>query len=503
MEPTRSAAYPNGPISRNGHVVLFSEEFRQGFDLPTSIIRPIRGEDGTIVLKRQVDSLLRPAHGMVYPNAGLLDVYKAVIREAGTAVDRDQHVDSLPAPVSHRLTLPPGYLEFLDSHRSGLIQVGPNVSVAEMVVGTCLSWPSKRSIVLASKRRQLKAFERSCRRVCSEWDIAIERRKCSDEDEVRGQLHTCTWIDAADTDFAHYDIAFVLDAVDIAHDRGQTALCQSDAKFRLFGFLRAEQRLSPRQWDLIHAALGPASVLELPSPRSQAAWVQTAMISVNPPPIDPATSETKMHRRGCWKNYQRNRRIAKLTRAVTMGDAIGVEGKPAIAPWMQATGNRPQRVTVCAANLEHALALLRLMPGAHLATSLDDADLDDLAPEDRALVRERPATFASRLTVTDGTRWWSSDYTDCIIWAASGPGIGNGPALLSRGQTRRRVLVIDFYDRHHDQLRDWSRQRRRIYESRGWFPVDMPESAGRVREFLRRRPQPASTSRRRGRRGTR
>jgi hypothetical protein len=52
----------------------------------------------------------------------------------------------------------------------------------------------------------------------------------------------------------------------------------------------------------------------------------------------------------------------------------------------------------------------------------------------------------------------------------------------------RPLLVADFDDRHHPQLRRRARLRRQAYAGRGWFAPGVAPVRARVEQFLASRP---------------
>jgi hypothetical protein len=481
--PARPSLRADQQIQQLGHCLVVDEDLidRLG-DVATLSHAPERNDDGSVAVVSRVDSLLHPADGMVFPNGGLLPVLAEMARSKGIPWNPaafDRHISGSRFADNH--LLPRGMAEFLSMHPRGRIRFGSHANVSALIAGISLASPTARIIVLASYRHQLEW-------ITDDWRIFLPRRGVAVRNQNGGGVTLATWSEAGNLpsseEFHEFDVAIVLNALDVSHRQSQRTLSEVGARFRLYAIERADTRPSPQESDLMLAALGPA-VFEIPTEGVGAAHVQFASISVNPPPL---VSVAELHRVGYWEHPERNRRIARVAKALSTGDPEAISRHPDISQWWRESGSRALRTVVCAANLQHAIHLLRRMPHASLATTVREEDLSELPRPQRELIAARSAHNMGNLIVTDGTRFWSSSQTDCVIVAGGGPGFPGGPQFESTGTARRRVLLVDFRDRHHPQLQRWSQQRIDSYEARDWFPVGTDEITGRVRTFLKSRP---------------
>ena len=83
---------------------------------------------------------------------------------------------------------------------------------------------------------------------------------------------------------------------------------------------------------------------------------------------------------------------------------------------------------------------------------------------------------------------------DALVWAGGGafPPPLPRDRLICRAGDEHRLLVVDFSDRHHPQLRRWSRQRRQAYQAAGWWAPGIDPITARIEHFLATRPERAT-----------
>ncbi len=423
---------------------------------------------------------------MVFPNAGLLPVLEYLAMERGIAWNAgafDRNIAQLE--VTRPELLPAGLPQFLTEHARGRIRVGVGVDLPLLLANISLAAPEAKIIVLASHANELDSLVEGWNHASGKGPFSLSTR------EGGAGVRVATFLNgenvADDVQFHEYDLAIVLNAEDVCHEVAQRALSEQGARFKLLGIERASTRPAPRESDLMLAALGPA-VFEIPTEGVGAAQVQTAFVTIRPPRIPPHLQQTELHRAGYWRHHQRNRRIGRLAEGLANGDAEIIHSQPDIAGWWTATGCRPLQTVLIAANLQHAIALLQqLPPTARLATSAGDSEIASLPKGQRQLINARRAHQWGHLLVSEGRFRWSARHTDCVVNAAGGPGIPEGPTFLSSDTPRRRVLIVDFNDRHQHQLQRWSQQRRQRYADRGWYRVGVDELTGRIQAFLQTR----------------
>ena len=82
-----------------------------------------------------------------------------------------------------------------------------------------------------------------------------------------------------------------------------------------------------------------------------------------------------------------------------------------------------------------------------------------------------------------------------VIWAGAGPGLPPVPVdrLVVPPDRCRDLILVDFADRHHPQLRRWSRQRQVAYVENDWLLPGVDPVQSRIEHFLATRPIPRRT----------
>jgi hypothetical protein len=196
-----------------------------------------------------------------------------------------------------------------------------------------------------------------------------------------------------------------------------------------------------------------------------------------------------------WTNPIRNRRLARLARALAGGDraTLGLFLSPAAGvPEVPGGGH----VLVLVENVEHALRLAEALPGWPLLldrevnpSGLSPGQVQCLASR-RCQGNELPAqgiVTASRIMSL------SLSPLDVLVRGDGGPGLPPLPSdsLLQRVQQAPRPLfLVDCDDRIHPQFRRHTRRRQRAYAQKGWLAPGVDPVAAAVERFLASR-QPA------------
>jgi hypothetical protein len=205
----------------------------------------------------------------------------------------------------------------------------------------------------------------------------------------------------------------------------------------------------------------------------------------------------EIKRQGLWRNHARNRQVARLARRLQAGEwqAIGKGFPPA------RTGLREgQRlaVAVLVENLEHAEAIARDLPGWRVATDNDwkpgcvGRDVKGAQGSVEPGAGGKQGVIITAL----GIEKLDLSGVDVLIRADGGVGLPPMTAFppgkivfnennLPEGPAGEpRLVLVDFYDRHHPLLRRWSRQRRAAYAERGWYAAGVEPLERRIELFL-------------------
>jgi hypothetical protein len=193
---------------------------------------------------------------------------------------------------------------------------------------------------------------------------------------------------------------------------------------------------------------------------------------VGGPSLPPGLEALDVKRRGVWRHPLRNRRVARLGRLLRAGDDERLRHQfPAVAQALDGTAAAGAYILV--ENLEHGLALARGLPGWPLiagpsptTNGFSAADVEILLAGETAR-RQRPP-FA--IVTAAGMQTLVKPAPGVVIRADGGvglPALGAVDLLMPATHPGRRMLLVDFDDRHHPVLRRKSRRRREAYARRG------------------------------------
>jgi hypothetical protein len=151
-------------------------------------------------------------------------------------------------------------------------------------------------------------------------------------------------------------------------------------------------------------------------------------------------------------------------------------------------------VLVLVENVEHALALAPHLPGWPLLTGphvckegLDAHHLEALGRGKESWTVQP----ACAVVTTTAVQAVNLNDVDVLVRADGGVGLPPIPTaglVVPNEQGDRPLLLVDLDDRHHPQLRKWSRTRKEAYLERGWLTPGVDPTRARVQRFLANRP---------------
>ena len=483
-------------IARNGHHISLNDAAAHANLLRAcrgwrivSGPDPVHGYRTT----RQVDSLLQPDDGMWRANAGLLPILQHVAQNDGrrVVIRASTPMARLPDPVAAPRILDDRPAAFVAERERGLIRCGAQVEPVDMIAQILPTFPSARVAILGTHQPQLDKIRLRLNQELPA--VCIGTRIPEDEDNA--WIATSTFTNAAEGRLEKCHLVLLVDATHASHQRAEPALAAMDARFRLFGLLPEGCRLVPSVRDTLIGTFGLAT-LDVPRLGWETAQVQTTRVSINSPPVSNDRSGVALHRAGYWRHPVRNRKIVQLARMMRAGDAEGLSRFPHVQDWLERGPHRPLNVTLLVHNMEHALVLARRLPGwpvvAHDIRM--PIDMRCLEEGEHRLLAERSAmllTGEQQIVSLDAAAQLQLSCTDVIIWAGGGRHAPTIPRhwLIHPSHSNRRLLLIDFTDRHHEELASWSRQRREQCEERDWFDARVNAEAGRIHRFLRQPPR--------------
>jgi hypothetical protein len=284
-------------------------------------------------------------------------------------------------------------------------------------------------------------------------------------------------------------------AQDALQEHAQTALMTADPRFRLFGFLPADCKFSPCEQDWIRATFGFSEVT-IPRHGFVERPVRTVWSPVDGGPRFPlGASVLELKRLGIWQHPVRNRRIARIAREFSRRDINWLrERVPEFA--MAGIASTACRVLVVVEGVDHALALAKLLPDwpVIVGDGVCEAGFDRYQRQLLAQRRTMPSTTGLMIATLAGLAQpgvLDFNSVDVVVWAGGGSHLPPLPAemLICRPEQTRALLLVDVADRHHPQLRRWSRYRREEYQDAGWIAPGTDPVKARIDRFLTQRPQ--------------
>jgi hypothetical protein len=257
---------------------------------------------------------------------------------------------------------------------------------------------------------------------------------------------------------------------------------------RLYGLLPEGVTLAPRLRDYLTAFFGTEAV-RVPRHGYRPVPVTAVFVPVRGGPRPPAGDDVlAVKRQGVHEHPVRNRRLARLARALAAPDRAGLrEEFPAVAAHLGK--DEMGRVGVLVDDVGHGLR-----PAAALGWPLvaaEDLYAEGLSSEERALLEGGPPEPGSaEPVVVTAAGLQLAGRLDVLVRADGGPGLPAIPRAKLRVPYSKdcRLLVVDCDDEHHPLLRRHSRQRRDAYREAGWS-VAGEESLSPLDHFLATRPE--------------
>jgi hypothetical protein len=356
-----------------------------------------------------------------------------------------------------------------------------HVQPAWLVAQIALAYPDKRIALVAKRVPDVHEQRRQLLRYLPNV-AALTHKKYAVEPT---RVSVATYMGLAGLDYRKLDIIIALNAIEATHQRQMECLGYA-SQARLYGLLDRRATASPYDRDLMRVLFGFDEV-DIPAHGRSVRKVEVAWLPVKTEimPLGPV-EPIQLKRQGIWRHGLRNRLVAKLAKA-----ARG--NQPHFLLTQTGPGNGQPSVFVLVENIEHALELLKFLPDWALVTG-DDVYVDDLPAGARtALLRGRDRAGGSSRTAivtAAGSTIAALSEGDVIIRADGGCGI---PGVLEQAimasTVTKPLLLVDLTDKHHPQLRRWTRQRRKLYAEYGWPGPGVDPVEARIEHFLAQRPK--------------
>lgn len=379
--------------------------------------------------------------------------------------------------------------DLVQHHHAGLIRRGRTVDVVHLIARIALAWPKSEIAVAVKRVADVRRIARTLRRhEIDALGITTGRDPQRRPHVVVGTFESLGG-SCANLPWRHILIA--VDAVEMLGKVGQISL-QHAERARLYGVLHLDRKIAPRDEAQLRAYFGFYEV-SLPRRGHVLRPVEVVWLPIAGGPRIPAHAELfVVLRDGVGRHPVRNRRIARLARAIRSRDRSDIDQRfPAVTAALYRQNDL--EVAILVDGVEQGLALAKLLPGWSLVTS-SDVWVEGLSVADRELLEEaadRPAAGPQRILTASALPTVSLAGVDVLIRADAGTGLPAALGDLSvsgNSKPRSPLLLIDFLDRHHPILRRRRRRRENAYGDHGWYRAGSDPVEERVKQFLATRP---------------
>ena len=281
-----------------------------------------------------------------------------------------------------------------------------------------------------------------------------------------------------------------VDAVEVLGEYGLTAL-NAASNARLLGFLPDDRKLASRDADHVRGLFGFAEV-HIPAHGHYPLPVDVLFEKVTYTPCVPRGADLPTLRRNdIWHNSIRNRRIARLARALHENDSSML--RPFRRTAKAVRGRNTRRVAVLVENIEHGLQTAKKLPGWPLITG-PDVYLKGFARKDRLILDSVCKASASAdygIFTVGAADQIDPCQIDVLIRADAGLDLPplDDSKLIVPNSVDHRLLLVDWDDHCHHELGRWTRKRQKAYRDRGWNRPGADPVEERVKAFLARQPK--------------
>lgn len=411
--------------------------------------------------------------------AGLLDPVCVVLDRAGYDIRfEDKPVDLLEiARSAYRRggVHDPTVLEFVRTKSRGIVRFGQGVDAAWLCAQIAKAWPQMKMAIVGCRKKTVAHAAHVLKDALGDLQVT---HVSNYRPERIARVTVTTFSEQGSVNLNERQLICVLDPVELLGRRSRILLrCSPTA--RLIGFLPRDCRMSRRDADEVHAWFG-FDRLVVPSHGSIAREVIVVRSSVRGGArIDIGDDVLALKRQGVWHNGMRNRRIAGLVRLLRHRKLKELDQRfPSVARAVR--GRQIGSVVILVENVEHTETLHELVPDASITTAFERTVAT--VPVDQGVaVQIATATAFSQLDLQD---------VDVVIRADAGP--GSQPVCVTAhnfvsGHSSDPLVLVDFSDQTHPELRRWAKRRLEAYCDAG-FTVD-GEQHTPVNRFLAQRPQ--------------
>jgi len=469
----------------------------------------IDGEEGCrlssdIEYLSTADPILRQQLGdydfpLVHFELGMEPVVRNVLRSKGLNVEHTgAWPQSLSEPDVDALQNLNGIdrplLKLVHEQSSGLIRYGRKVERDRLIAQIALAWPEISIAVAVKKRCDVDDLvSRLNRYGVDAFGITCGRDSSQRPRVVVGAFQSL--LGAACAFLPRREVVIACDAIESLGEVGQQVL-QCPESARLYGMIPSGRQIAPYDEDQLRAYFGFHEISIVRHGQTERRVDVVWKKIVGGPRISRRSELIGVIRKGVWQHPVRNRHIARLAAGFIVNDRelLG-RTYPAVAEAMPEGDEL--HVIVFVEGVAHALALAKHLPGWPLTVAAD-VKTTGLSAADRTVLEaahNQPQATGAQIVTASALSTVDLLAVDVLIRVDAGVGDPifaatksvSGNWIVSDKQ--RRMLLVDFHDRHHPKLRKRSRLRQQAYQEHGWYAAGIDPVEERVNQFLAERPR--------------
>jgi len=440
----------------------------------------------------RIDRRREPLDGLqVYrPNLGLVEA--AIYAEAnvghGLSIKR-QSPPPLPVPepqaVGQLLDRPPTphVMQAIHEHPRLLIRHSQGVSPAHLIAEITHTMPGIRMAVCCPHYHQRRAIMDKLRDLRVRFHLATAQRR----PDWNRSVVVCSLAGAAQhaVELHRRHLLIFPKATDAIAGEAEIMLTATDARFRVVGFHRDDQRLSPRARDLLAAVYGFTRV-DVPVHGYQRRLIEMATLNFRSSTVECGHSIVTTKRQAVWRHDARNLFIVRLAKAIAVGDISRlVDRFPDLCG--QVVNLEGRHVVVMVDSVEHAAELARVVKSWPIFTA-GPIDLEGLGASACRCIQmgtTQPIDRNKAICTLDGLD--DVDLTDGTVLldarAASHPLPLKTRHIRCPSGSDEQLLLIDVRDHHHPTLVQWATQRRAAYHQAEWVPAGAKQPEAQIKRL--------------------
>ena len=376
--------------------------------------------------------------------------------------------------ISERIVDPDSQsLEFVAQHRLGLIKYAPDrVAPESLVVQIVLAFLDHQMAVLCPTRREASNYWRFLNEYIGHSVVRL-RPGADDNSRARCFVGTFGEVEHIQSLVDHsLDLVICVDARTALHYDNEYAL-STCSRARVFGFL-PDKWMAPFDQKRLRAVFGFDEHVVLRNGFPTRSVVLQRLRFRGGKPLRKSLDPLELAQKGTWFNSRRNSRMSTIAK-----EALG--------------GNdAPQHVVIIAANLDHAFALARRLPGWPILNR-GMSVVAGLTKWQKSLLDAREVSLSEveeRLIATvDQVRTLPLFGFDIVVYAAGGRRLPDWlrAKSISGNWNCGPLRFVDIDDRHDGRLHADAEGRARTYRNWGWSERGPMTAADRVRAFIAER----------------